>query len=166
MIATTDTIIKNVALSVALSSNIYASVHKKPLKNIVFALKEILQWWRDHIPYMQNIDIYRGETLISSLPITNTYQKLWRLLQNIPRTGIVYSWYMHWSAIIEEAKRNLSTLLLEQALPENISKETSYAMVLVALSIVIYWSITKWWDIEAYKTLLSKNNHSWDDPDA
>ena len=165
MINNNQVSIKQLTLSVALSSTIYASVNNIPLEKIVFALKEVLQRWRDHIPYMQNIDVYLGKTIISWLPVKNNYQKAWRLLQNIPRTGIMYSWYMHWSEIIQEAKKDLTTLFLEQQLPENIGEETTYAMLWIALSVLIYRLLTKWWDLQEYKALLTKNNHFWDNQD-
>lgn len=129
-------------------------------------LKEILQRASEHLPYVQLYELRRKKTLLSWLPINNTFQKTWRILQTIPQTWSIYSLIFDGKQIIDQAKENIVYIFNEQQLPHHINQEIWLAMLRILLWWAIYYWLTKPWDARAYKEIFSKNNHSSTHPDS
>lgn len=143
--------------------------HIAPKVNIVqnaskHTLKEILQRCSEHLPYIQLYELRKKKTLISWLPITNRFQKVWRTLQVIPQTWSIYSIVFDGKKIVDQAKENILYIFYEHQLPEHISREIWLAMIRLILWTCTYYLLTKPWDAMAYKQkFFSKSINSWDD---
>jgi hypothetical protein len=129
-------------------------------------LKELFQRALEHLPYVQLYELKKKQTLVSWLPIHNSFQKTWRQLQVIPQTWGLYSLIFDWKQIVVQAKANIIHIFSEYQIPEHINIEISLAMTRILLWLGTYYWLTKPWDAIAYKQkFFSKNSHSSPDQD-
>ncbi len=145
-----------------------SNTQKNKLMQLFIVWRKVTKEWivqslqrsYEHIPYVQMIDVYREQWLLSKTPIPKG--SIWykgRIARAIPQSWVVSEILINGKQIVANTQDQL-IWLLDGYMIDNLDTHTAITLCSMLLWTAIYYCIIKPWDlIQIRKKRTEKNNN-------